>query len=228
MVLDDVERKQFAEDNINLVYHVIHKHFKSRIGRKFEFDDFVSVGMIGLLKAIDNFKPEYGNKFSTYAIPMVWGEISRELRDKELMLKIPRPIKNLQYQAFKNNLLDSTAGEVAEKLGVSEYEAVTVLQSMQVIYVDSLDREIGEDGNLRVYEKVGGYQEDYDTGLMIEDINAGLDSRQKEILRLTMSGKTQDETASSMGISQAQISRILSGIKLKIKKYTENDIAMIY
>lgn len=216
-------RKQFAEDNINLVYTVIHKNFKGRIGGQYEFGDFVSLGMIGLLKAIDNFKPEFGTKFSTYAVPMIWGEIARDLRDKDSMLKIPRPMKQLQYQAFKNNLLESPVNEVAEKLGITERKAAEVLRLKQATYVDSLDREISEDDSTSQYEKIGGYVQDFDTELLLEDIDKLLTQRESQVIKLSMNGKTQLEIAAIIGKSQVGISRTLSKAKPKLIKYLRSE-----
>lgn len=221
--LSDVERKQFAEDNIKLVHHTVWKYFKAKIGRQFDFEDLVSIGTIGLMKAIDSFKPEYGNKFATYAVPMIWGVISIELRDKESVLKIPRPMKDLQYQLYKNNLLDSTAKEVAEKLGITEEKATEVLQLKEITYVDSLDREIGEDGGMDLYSKVGGYYQDFETELLIDDIGKQFKPREKQIMKLIMSGKTQEETGSIVGISQAEVSRALAKMKVIVKKYMRGE-----
>ena len=220
---DPFAREDLINGNLKLVLSII-KKFNNKVDN---LDDLFQVGCLGLVKAIDNFDTSYDVKLSTYACPMIIGEIKRYLRDNS-SLRISRSIKDIAYKTLrlKEELMDSSGNEpsnkkVADILGVTEFEVTQALDSLKEPV--SMYEPIYNDGGDTIYlfDQIANKKEDYDLDykLALDKAFNNLKEREKQILNERfIIGKTQMELANELGISQAQISRIEKNSIAKIKK----------
>ena len=220
---DPFARDDLINGNLKLVLSII-KKFNNKVDN---LDDLFQVGCLGLVKAIDNFDTSYDVKLSTYACPMIIGEIKRYLRDNS-SLRISRSIKDIAYKTLrlKEELMDSSGNEpsnkeVADILGVTEFEVTQALDSLREPV--SMYEPIYNDGGDTIYlfDQIANKKEDYDLDykLALDKAINNLKEREKQILNERfIIGKTQMELANELGISQAQISRIEKNSIAKIKK----------
>ncbi len=221
---DPFARDELIQGNLKLVLSILRK-FNGKVDN---LDDLFQVGCLGLVKAIDNFDTSYEVKLSTYACPMIAGEIKRYLRDNS-PIRISRSIKDLAYKTLKlkEEMMDSNGHEptneaIAKILGVTEYEVSQALDSLKDPV--SMYEPIYNDGGDTIYlfDQLSDKKDDYDLDirLALEKAIKGLKQREQDILtdRFVV-GKTQMEIASELGISQAQISRIEKNAITRIKKY---------
>ena len=190
-------------------------------------DDLFQVGCLGLVKAIDNFDTSYDVKLSTYACPMIVGEIKRYLRDNS-SLRISRSIKDIAYKTLKlkeelttSDGKEPTNKQIAELLGVSEYEVVNAIESLREPV--SMYEPIYNDGGDTIYlfDQIADKKDDanLETRMSVEKAINKLSIREQQVLNdRFVIGKTQMEIASELGISQAQISRIEKNAINTIKK----------
>ena len=222
MVLSKIERDKFIEDNLNLVYFVVHKSFEKVDYPGIEFGDLASVGAIGLIKAVDCFDEKFGVKFATYAVPTIHGYIARWLRDTTCQIKFPREVKDLWYQVNKNSMQECTADEIAQKLGATKKRAIQVLEFKDAKIIASLDFEIDESGT-DAYETMVEYNQDFDSRLLLHDIEQRLSFKERQVFKLAMQDRSQIEIAKVLNCSQAHISRMLIKIKNKVRKYLDID-----
>lgn len=215
-------RDELINGNLRLVLSVIQRFS----GRGESLDDLFQIGCIGLIKSIDNFDISQQVKFSTYAVPMIIGEVRRYLRDNS-PIRVSRSIKDTAYHAMqaKEKLTaklgrEPTVNEIAEILGVEKAEVVIALES--VVDPVSLYEPVYSDGGDTIYvlDQVGDKNDDrnwLDEISFKEEIKK-LSDRERLILSLRyMKGKTQMEVSSQIGISQAQVSRLEKGAISKIK-----------
>ncbi len=220
---DEQAKEELIKGNLKLVLSVL----KSFSGRTLDLDDLFQVGVIGLIKAIDNFDLTHQVRFSTYAVPMIIGEIKRYLRDNS-SLRISRSIKDLAYKAMKMkdeltflNNKEPTTFEIAERLHISEWEVIQALNSLKDTV--SMFEPIYNDGGDVIYlsDQLSNDDDVYDLETKISLKNALNKIKDKEkyiILERYMMGRTQTELAEEIGISQAQISRLEKNGLAKIKK----------
>ena len=220
---DPFAREDLINGNLKLVLSII-KKFNNKVDN---LDDLFQVGCLGLVKAIDNFDTSYDVKLSTYACPMIIGEIKRYLRDNS-SLRISRSIKDIAYKTLKlkEELMDASGKEpsneeVAKILGVSEFDVTNALESLRDPV--SMYEPIYSDGGDTIYlfdqlsDKKDTYDLDYK--LAVDRAFNSLKEREKQILNNRfIIGKTQMELAEELGISQAQISRLEKGSIAKIKR----------
>ncbi len=215
-------RDTLINGNLRLVLSVVQRF----AGRGENPDDLFQVGCIGLIKSIDNFDVSHNVKFSTYAVPMIIGEIRRYLRDNN-SIRVSRSIKDTAYRAMqvKEQLMNKkqqepTVSEIAEALGVPREDVVIALES--IVDPVSLYEPIYSDGGDTIYvlDQLGDKNDDrnwLDEIFLKESIKA-LSDREKKILNLRfMQGKTQMEVSEEIGISQAQVSRLEKYALKKIK-----------
>lgn len=215
-------REELIQGNLRLVLSVIQRF----TGRGENLDDLFQVGCIGLIKSIDNFDITQEVRFSTYAVPMIIGEIRRYLRDNSA-IRVSRSIKDTAYKAMqvKERLMterqtEPTVSEIAKELGIPRADVVIALES--VVSPMSLYDPIYSDGGDTIYvlDQVGDNNDDnnwLDEIALKEEIK-NLSEREKHILTLRfMQGKTQMEVSREIGISQAQVSRLEKGALDKIK-----------
>ena len=216
---DGDAKTRLVEENLPLIRSVV-KKFKGRS----EYDDLMQLGSIGFLKAVSNFDPSYGVRFSTYAVPMIMGEIKRFLRD-DGAVKVSRWARALAQkiaaytdERLKNNLSEPTVDELAEKFGCEAGDIVFALDTSR--YVVSLNESGDEDGT-PLGDRIPGAEapeEDLD-GIMLRDSISDLPEREKKLIILRyFRDKTQSEVAAELGVSQVQVSRLESRILAKIRE----------
>lgn len=216
-------KEELIKGNLKLVLSVL----KNFTGRADNLDDLFQVGVIGLIKAIDNFDLNHEVRFSTYAVPMILGEIKRYLRDNN-SLRVSRSIKDLAYKALKvkDELIlkenkEPKAFEIAKSLHIPEWQVVQALNSLKDTV--SMFEPIYSDGGDIIYlaDQLSNDESLYDLETKIALRNALQQIKEKEkyiILQRYMMGRTQTELAEEIGISQAQISRLEKNGLAKIKK----------
>ena len=218
-------REDLINGNLKLVLSIL-KKFSGKVDN---MDDLFQVGCLGLVKAIDNFDTSYDVRLSTYACPMIEGEIKRYLRDNN-SIRISRSIKDLAYKTLKLKEELSIEGkepsnkEVADILGVTEYEVSNALDSLREPV--SMYEPIYNDGGdtIYLYDQIANKEEEYglDSRLALDKAMKNLKDREINILKERfIIGKTQMEIAEELGISQAQISRIEKNAINSIKKYVK-------
>ncbi len=207
-------REQYIEGNLRLVLSVI-KRFG---GSDENVDDLFQIGCVGLIKAIDNFDRTLGVKFSTYAVPMIIGEIRRYLRDGG-SIRVSRSLKDIAYRALqvkevmqKANQKEPTLDEISAEIGIPREDIIYALDAIQSPM--SLYEPIYTDGGDTLYVMDQISDKKNKEELWVEQISLNealkrLGSREKEIIILRFfEGKTQMEVAEMIGISQAQVSRL--------------------
>lgn len=210
---DKNARKQLINGNLRLVLSVIQKFS----GRNENPDDLFQVGCIGLMKAIDNFNTELDVRFSTYAVPMIQGEVRRYIRDTG-PIRISRSLRDIAYKAMQakehyiaEHKNEPTIAELAKIIDVKERDVITALESIsepislyEPVFSDSGD-------TLYVLDQIGDKSDDssWIDEISLKEAITSLDKREKKILYLRFAlGKTQVEVANEIGISQAQVSRL--------------------
>ena len=219
---DKQAREKLITGNLRLVLSVVQR-FSSRSE---EPDDLFQVGCMGLIKAVDHFDITLGVKFSTYAVPMIIGEIRRFLRDNN-PVRVSRSMRDTAYHAMlaKEELTNAlgrepTVEEIAEKLGLERSKVIVALEAVvepislyEPVYTDN-----GE--SLYVVDQVGSHDDESDwiDELTMREALRALAPREKKILaRRFLAGKTQIEVAAEIGISQAQVSRLEKSAMKKLK-----------
>lgn len=221
---DKSVREQIAQGNFKLVLSIL-KKFSNH---KENMDDLFQIGCIGLMKAIDNFDLSHEVKFSTYAVPMIEGEIKRYLRDNT-SLRVSRSLKDIAYKSLKiqEESLSKTGKlpdyeEIANELDVTSYDVVLALESLKDPV--SLFSAIYNDGGDTIYlydqiEDKKTNSKDIETKLSLTEAINNLSEREQFILdERFIIGKTQMEIAEELMISQAQVSRLEKGAIKELKK----------
>ena len=215
-------REKLINGNLRLVLSVIQRF----TGRGENLDDLFQVGCIGLIKAIDNFDISQNVRFSTYAVPMIIGEIRRYLRDNNL-IRVSRSIKDTAYRAMQvkerligENQTEPTVSQIAEELNLPVEDVVIALES--IVSPMSLYDPVYSDGGDTIYvlDQLGDNNDDKNwlQEIAFRQALEDLTDREKHILSLRfMQGKTQMEVSEEIGISQAQVSRLEKGALKKNK-----------
>lgn len=221
---DKKAREDLINGNLRLILSVIQRF----AGRGESFDDLFQIGCIGLIKSIDNFDISQNVRFSTYAVPMIIGEIRRHLRDNN-SIRVSRSMRDTAYRAMqiKEQMLTSknkepSIEEIAQEMGISKETVVLSLES--VVEPISLNEPIFSDGEgdtVYVMDQLGN--NDRDTNwldeIFLKQVIKKLTEREKNILSLRfLKGKTQTEVAKKIGISQAQVSRLEKNAMKKIRE----------
>ena len=221
---DVFAREMLVEGNLKLVLSIL-KRFTNRCDN---LDDLFQIGCVGLLKAIDNFDLSHNVRFSTYAVPMILGEIRRYLRDNNA-IRVSRSLKDIAYKALKykeeyrfENGKEATIDEISEKLNVDYFDVVSALDSLKEPI--SMFEAIYNDGGDTIYlydqiEDVKVSNNSFENNLSLQDAIERLDFREQYILdERFVIGKTQMEIAEELDISQAQVSRLEKTAVKKLKK----------
>lgn len=216
-------REKMINGNLRLVLSVIQRF----VNRGENLDDLFQVGVIGLIKAIDNFDPTLDVRFSTYGVPMVCGELRRYLRDNN-SIRVSRSMRDTAYHAMQikeeltnKNGKEPTVEEIAKVMDVPKEHVVLSLEA--IVEPVSLYEPVFSEGNDTIYvmDQVGDSVDDNDwlDEIAIKEAIRKLSDREKKILSLRyFKGKTQMEVANEIGISQAQVSRIEKGALDSIKR----------
>ena len=211
---DKQAREELINGNLRLVLSV----FQRFCGRGENPDDLFQIGCIGFIKSIDNFDPTMGVKFSTYAVPMIIGEVRRFLRDNSAY-RIPRSLRDTAYKAIhsrellsRESLHEPTIDEVSKACGIPKQDIMYALDAIQTPL--SLFDPVYSDGGdtLYVMDQISdkkNKEENWIKNLALEAALSTLDDRDEQIIKLRFfEGKTQIEVAEEIHISQAQVSRL--------------------
>ena len=219
---DKIAREEMISGNLRLVLSVLRRF----TNRDENMDDLFQVGCIGLMKAIDNFDISHNVRFSTYAVPMIIGEIRRYLRDNNAV-RVSRSLRDTAYHAMQARerlgmqlQREPTVEEIAAEMGLKKADVVLALES--IVDPVSLYEPVYSDGSdtIFVMDQIGDRQTEggWLDEMMIRQSMQALSTREKKILHLRfMQGKTQMEVAKEIGISQAQVSRLEKGAIDRIK-----------
>ncbi len=223
---DELARKKLVEGNLRLILSILQK-FTNRVDN---MDDLFQVGSIGLVKAIDNFDLSYNVKFSTYAVPMIIGEIRRYLRDNST-IRISRSVKDIAYKTLKlkeeiimSTGKEPTIEEISKILEIDEIDIICALEATKGTV--SIFEPIYNDGGETIYllDQIVNPNEssnNWNNKLMLENAINNLKDKEKYILlQRYIQGKTQMEISDELGISQAQVSRIEKNAINHVKKLT--------
>lgn len=222
---DMLAREKFINGNLRLVLSVIQR-FNNR-GEN--IDDLFQVGCIGLIKAIDNFNTELNVQFSTYAVPMIIGEIRRYLRDNNT-IRVSRSLKDIAYKAMyvkerliNENSREPTVAEIAKELDLPKEDVVFALDAISEPV--SLFEPVYHDGGEAIFV-MDQVRDDKNTdevwleNIALSEAMKHLGEREKHILNLRFyQGRTQMEVADEIGISQAQVSRLEKNALKHLRKY---------
>lgn len=219
--------ENIIETNSGLIWSVVRRF----LNRGYDSEDLFQIGSIGLLKCVQKFDTNYDVKFSTYAVPMIMGEIKRFLRD-DGMIKISRPLKEMATKAkyikdviTKEKNEEPTINEIAVALDVSVEDLVLALDADRE--VESLYSTVYENDGKTVYlidklELKGDNSENIVDSIVLKQVIENLEEREKEIIMLRyFQDKTQNQVAKIIGVSQVQISRIEKKVLSKIRAYLE-------
>lgn len=211
---DKEAKEEYIKGNLRLVLSVIRRFSNSNENA----DDLFQIGCVGLIKAINNFNTELDVKFSTYAVPMIIGEIRRYMRDNN-SIRVSRSLRDTAYKAIyakenyvKRNLKEPTLEEIAEEIGIEKEDIVFALDAIQTPM--SLQEPVYNDGDdvLYVMDQVSdkkNREENWVEGLALQAAMDRLGERERYIIQLRFfEGKTQIEVAQDIDISQAQVSRL--------------------
>ena len=209
---DDEAKEEYIKGNLRLVLSVIKRFHSSNENP----DDLFQIGCIGLIKAINNFNTELDVKFSTYAVPMIIGEIRRYMRDNS-SIRVSRSLRDTAYKAIyakenyvKHNMREPTVQEIAQEIGIAKEDIVYALDAIQAPM--SLQEPVYSDGGDALYVMISDHknkEEKWVESLSLQAAMEHLNERERYIISLRFfDGRTQMEVARDVGISQAQVSRL--------------------
>ena len=221
---DKAAREQLVEENVGLISCVVKRFY----GRGLESEDLFQIGSIGLLKAIDKFDLSYDVKFSTYAVPMISGEIKRFLRD-DGMIKVSRTLKELSYKIFqtREKLLDllgrePTIEELAEKMQIDKEEIVEALEAgseVESIYKPIHQKEGNEIRLMDKLEEKEHREEKILDHMLLQQLLGTLEKEERTLIYMRyFQDKTQSQVGKELGISQVQVSRMEKKIMENLRK----------
>lgn len=224
---DDVAKEYILQENLNLVRSVAHRF----TNRGYEWDDLFQIGCIGLIKAVQRFDLNFSVRFSTYAVPMIIGEIRRFIRDDN-PIKVSRPVKDVAYkvhrmqEALQGELgREPTVQEVAEKVAMAPQEVVAALEAVQPVI--SIYEPAVNDGTdqfllldqLKSNESAENSQIEK---LALQEVLKKLSAKERNVIMLRFyDDKTQGEIAKKIGLSQVQVSRIEKQALKKIRLFLQ-------
>lgn len=218
-------REVLIEQNLGLVHHIV----KRFLNRGYEAEDLFQIGVIGLIKAIDKFDPSFAVKFSTYAVPLISGEIKRFLRD-DGMVKVSRTIKEngsrVKYARERLSLKlnrDPTLEEVSREAGLTTEEVILAMEAN--VQVESIYQSVYQSDGNEIYmvdqlaDKGKDEQEKMLNHLVIKQLIEGLSETEQKLITLRYyQDKTQTEVAKLLGISQVQVSRMEKKILMGLRE----------
>ena len=222
---DKEAREQYIKGNLRLVLSVIQRFSSSNEN----IDDLFQIGCIGLIKAIDNFDITQNVKFSTYAVPMILGEVRRYLRDNN-SIRVSRSLRDTAYKAIyareglmRKNLKEPTIMEIANEVGISKEEITYALDAIQSPV--SLYEPVYTDGGdpLYVMDQISdkkNLEENWVEDISLDEAMKRLPERERHIIDMRFfEGKTQTEVAEEIHISQAQVSRLEKSALRSMRNY---------
>lgn len=221
---DKAAREQLVEENMGLVYTVAQRF----LGRGCEWEDLIQIGSIGLLKAIDHFDSSFEVRFSTYAVPMITGEIRRFLRD-DGMIKVSRLLKEAAGKAYharevleKRNGREATLEEISQETGISVEDLVLAMEA--VSEVESLSQTIysGDGTPVLLGDRLADKKdraEELLNRILLAQLIQMLEAEEQELIRLRyFEDQTQVQVAERLGMTQVQVSRVEKRILRKMRE----------
>ncbi len=224
---DELARDQFVVANLRLVLSVVQRFS----GKKEKSDDMFQVGCVGLMKAIDNFDVSLNVRFSTYAVPMIIGEIRRFLRDNN-SIRVSRSLRDIAYKALQAREMmakklgrEPAVEEIAKEIEIDVKDVNFALDAISETV--SLNEPVYNDGNeaVRIMDQISDLKNSDESlieQIALKDAVSKLSPREKEILLMRYYiGKTQMEVSDEIGISQAQVSRLEKNAIASIKKHLQ-------
>ena len=226
---DEKAREEYIKGNLRLVLSVI-KRFDSSSESA---DDLFQIGCVGLMKAVDNFDPERLVRFSTYAVPMIVGEIRRYLRDNS-SIRVSRSLRDTAYKAIyakegyvRRYMKEPTVQEIADEIGIAKEDVVFALDAVQTPMSFHEKKKKKKGDALYVMDQVSdkkNREENWVEELSLEAAMERLNERERYIISLRFfEGKTQTEVAGQIGISQAQVSRLEKNALKTMRQYLLGD-----
>lgn len=227
---DKEAREVLIENNLGLVHAIVHRF----VGRGVEPEDLFQIGSIGLMKAIDNFDLAYNVKFSTYAVPLITGEIKRFLRD-DGMIKVSRSLKeqgmkiNMTRRRLQGELgREPTMEEIAKQTGMTLEEIVLASEAeckVESIYASVYQNDGSEVALVDMLGREDEEKEALLNHMLLQQLLQGLSESESQLIRMRyFQEKTQMEVARHMGISQVQVSRLEKKILLNMRKRAEGKV----
>ena len=223
-------REVLIEQNLGLVRHIV----KRFLGRGYEAEDLFQIGVIGLIKAIDKFDTEYDVKFSTYAVPLITGEIKRFIRD-DGMIKVSRNLKEngIKIKMAREKLAgkygrEPSIDEVAKEAFLTVEEVVLAMEAN--VQVESIYKSVYQsDGNElfmvdQLADESGNAHEEVLNHLLVNQLLNGLGKEEQKLIMRYYQDKTQMEVAKVLGISQVQVSRLEKKILLGMRQKMKGDV----
>ena len=221
---DKLAKEEIVNGNLKLVLSII-KHYNSG---KYDMNDLFQIGTVGLIKAVDNFSLEYDVKFSTYAVPLILGEVKRFIRES-CVVRISRSIKDTAYQILKfkesymlKNGIEPSNKQICHELNITEYDLSLALESL--IEPVSISEPIYNDGGDTIYleDQLSNQKDMIDSNDTISLTGAlnKINKRERNVLYSRyIYGKTQLEIAADLGVSQAQVKKKKKSAINNMKKY---------
>lgn len=221
---DKSAKEQLVNNNMGLVHHIVRRF----TGRGVETEDLIQIGSIGLLKAIDNFDVTFGVQFSTYAVPMIQGEIRRFMRD-DGMIKISRSIKENSFKISKavNEYVQTygtepTVNMLCEKTGLAKEDIVLAMEASAEVESIYKTTGGGDENERFLVDRLAGETKEEDkivNRVLLRQLLDTLSGTDKELLKLRyFEDKTQVQVAKKLGISQVQVSRMEKKILMGLRK----------
>lgn len=221
---DEEAKERFLNANMRLVLSVVGRFSASRESA----DDLFQAGMVGMMKALNNFDRSLGMRFSTYAVPMIIGEIRRTLRDRT-GVKVPRSLRDLAYKALKarekiveTDMRDPALTEIAEDIGVTMRDVACALDAVSepVSFFDPAFSD--EEDGMQIMDKLSDERENADVWserISLAEALKEVPERELSVLKMRyFDGKTQNEISERIGVSQAQVSRLEKSAVSRLKK----------
>ena len=221
---DKQVRDTLIEENLGLVHHIV----KRFLNRGYDAEELFQIGCIGLMKAVDHFDVGYDVKFSTYAVPLIMGEIKRFLRDNG-MIKVSRSLKENAWKI--RNAQTALAGPSGREVTIDEIAAETGLTLEEIVMAQEADVEVeslskvvyqGDGSEISLADRIADEKNEHETllnHLFLEQLLQALSEDERYLIKLRyFDNVTQTETAKKLGISQVQVSRLEKRILEKMKK----------
>lgn len=218
---DNKAKAILIESNAPLVKSIVKRYLNKGV----EYDDLYQLGCLGFLKAINNFDESFNVKFSTYAVPMIAGEIKRFLRD-DGAIKVSRAIKGLYFQIQK--IIDERKSQNKEPPSIKELSKIFNIEEQEIVFVMesakmplSLFEQIDKDGGVEIIDRISSSNEEEEltNNMLVKDLLKSLNPKDRKIIILRYyRDKTQNEIAQMLGVSQVQVSRLENKILSKLKQ----------
>ncbi|MFH5185760.1 sigma-70 family RNA polymerase sigma factor [Paenibacillus sp. TAB 01] len=202
--------------------HYVAKRFRWALSPSLQYDDLVSEGMAGLLKAYKKFDESKGFKFTTIATSMIQWEIQKHLRDREQVMSVPRSLYVLAGEISRQKLIDESPSEIAKILSCTEKKVEEALRYLK-LKIRSLDQPLpGQDDDKMTIRDTITHTDDI-SKIVTQDFLESLTEREQQLVQLRLAGVTQKDIGKSLRLSQVQISRIQAKIAEKLQHYMEVD-----